>query len=174
MTTVRREIGEGTARLRAALKQLAGATLKVGWPEAAKYPTKSLPVAYIASIHEYGYAPKNIPPRMGLRQMIQEKQGEWATFAERGAKIVLNGGNIRQGLDILGAKARGDIVKQIASVQEPILKVSTIEARARLLGLDDPRDVTGTGAKPLVEPIRKDGAQGLLIASVTWLVEGGA
>ncbi len=173
MTTVTRQEGDGGRRLRAALAGLRGVTGKVGWFASAKYPDGT-PVAYIAVIHEYGYAPRGIPPRMGLRAMIPEKQAEWARYAEHGAKAVLAGTMTAiQAMELIGGRASGDIRKQIASVQSPALKDSTLDARARNLGLKSRDDLTGTGRKPLVEPKMKDGKTpgGLLQATATYIVE---
>ena len=48
------------------LAQLGNSEAKVGWFENAKY-SDGTPVAYIASIQEFGYPEGNIPPRLGMR-----------------------------------------------------------------------------------------------------------
>ncbi len=171
MTQVVRTPGEGAARLKAALASLKGVSGKVGWFASSKYPDGT-PVAYVAAIHEYGYAPKGIPPRMGLRAMITEKQTEWARYAEHGAKAILAGTMTAVGaMELIGGRASGDIRKQISSVQSPELKESTLRNRAHNLGIKL-ADLSATGKKPLVEPKMKDGKTpgGLLQATATYMV----
>lgn len=163
MATVTRTPGPGRARLAAALKALHGMAGQVGWFESSKYPDGT-PVAYVAAIQEFGYAPGGITPRMGLRAMAQDRQAFWAKVAEQGAKDILAGkSTIADVMELLGAVAEGDIRKQIASVTEPLLKDTTLEARARRMGLEDARYLTATGAKPLVDT-------GYLLATTTHIV----
>jgi len=163
VTKVTHTPGAGRARLMAALAKLDGVSGQVGWFASAKYKT-GVPVAYVATIHEYGYPPKNIPPRMGLRPMIQDKQASWAQFAEHGAKAVLAGTmTVVDAMTLIGARAEGDIRKQIASVQQPILAVQTLEARARFYGVDGIGNLSATGRKPL-------NFTGLMIATVSHVV----
>jgi hypothetical protein len=158
---VTRKSGEGRKRLEAALASLDGRAGRVGWLDSAKYPDKAgTPVAYVASIHEYGYAPKGIPPRMGMRQMADDKQSEWARVAEHGAKKVIAGEATGDDmLELIGGVAEGDLRKQIKSVLEPALKPSTLANRARRMGIPV-ETLSATGAKPLNDT-------GTMIAHIT-------
>lgn len=162
MATISHTPGPGRARLAAALKELGNKQGRVGWLESSQYP-KGTPVAYVAAIHEYGYAPKNIPPRMGLRAMAADRQAYWVKVVEQGVKQVLDGRSTGSDImELIGAVAEADIRKQIASVTEPPLKPATIEARRARSASGEAR--TATGAKPLNDT-------GYLIATATHVVE---
>jgi hypothetical protein len=161
--------GPGQIILNNALKGFDGASVKVGWFETAKYPDGQY-VAYIASIMEFGYAPKNIPPRLGLRQLCVSNKPEWEAVAERLAKAVFNGAEPATMLEALGGKVAGDIQKHISDVQDPPLAASTLRNRASRMGIKVD-ELSSTGRKPLVEPTMKGGgAGGYLLATVQWVV----
>src|SRR5579859_3473356 len=115
--------------LKVALKNLQGKVGKVGWFEKSKYEDGT-PVAYVATIQEYGFPAKNIPPRPFLRPTILKQQAEWRKIAESGAKAILAGkssvGNV---MEALGLKAAGDVRKAITLVFHPPLSPRTIAAR---------------------------------------------
>lgn len=161
MARVVRTPGPGRALLAAALKALAGKTCQVGWFESSKY-ADGTPVAYIAAIHEFGYAPKNIPPRMGLREMSKERKSYWSKVAEQGARQILDGRSTAdEMMELLGGVGEADVRKQIASVTEPPLLPATIKARQNASASGEKR--TATGAKPLVD-------SGYLLATVSHVV----
>jgi hypothetical protein len=141
-----------------------------GWFKSSVY-ANGKPVAYIASIHEFGYAPKNIPPRLGLRQLVVDQGSHWLAIAGELSKRVLNDQmNVRQALDVIGQTVASSIQKRISDVTEPALKPSTLKERASRLGIPV-SELSGTGAKPLVEPKQADGsAGGYMLATVQYLV----
>jgi len=161
--------GPGRAILDKALQGLGDNQLRVGWFKTSRYPDGTY-AAYIAAIMEFGYAPKNIPPRLGMRALTQQKETEWAGWAEFMARNVMNGASVESQLEGLGGKVRGDIAKRISDVQEPPLAESTLRERASRLGIKR-SELSGTGAKPLVEPVMKNGgAGGYMLATVQWLI----
>jgi hypothetical protein len=164
--------GPGQTILNDAVKGFVGASVKVGWFETAKYPDGQY-VAYIAAIMEFGYGPKNIPPRLGLRQLCVSNEPEWGAVAERLAKAVFNGADPATMLEALGGKVAGDIQKHISDVQDPPLAESTLRNRASRMGIPL-SSLSSTGRKPLVEPTMSKanggGSGGYLLASVQWLV----
>ena len=116
------------------------------------------PVAYVASIQEFGSPKNNIPPRSFMRSTATEKAGEWrdkmaAIFRQQ----MTSTGSIGASLDLIGFVIEGDIAEKITQISTPPLKASTVAAKARKLA-----DGGGTGSldKPLVE-------SGLLLNSVT-------
>lgn len=162
MAKVIHTAGPGRERLAAALKGLSGKVGRVGWFESSKYEDGTQ-VAYIAAIHEFGFAPKNIPPRMGLRGMVENRKDYWAKVAAQGAKQILDGrSDAGDMMTLIGAVAEGDIRKQIASVTSPPLKEATIEARRKRSASGEKR--TSTGSKPLVDT-------GYMLATVTHVVQ---
>ncbi len=159
-------------RILAALATLGEFQARVGWFSSAKY-RNGVAVAYIAAIQEFGYAPKNIPPRLGLRDMLKKNEGEYRTLANQLVKAVVNGMSAKDALIAIGGKAEGDVRKTITRDGIEPLKKSTLQNRASRLGiaLDE---LTETGKKPLVEPVMSKaaggGAGGLLLASVVSMV----
>lgn len=163
MTTVVRTHGDGAAKLKAALAKLDGCTAQVGWFASAKYKNGTH-VAYIAAIHEYGYKPKNIAPRMGLRTMIPEKQQSWSKFANYSAKKVFSGEmTVSDAMLFVASRASADVFKQIASVKTPLLAIATLENRARFYGLDYWTELSAAGQKPL-------NFTGYMIATLSYVV----
>lgn len=142
-----------------ALSILKDKGVKVGWFETSKYEDGTQ-VAYVASIHEYGFAPKNIPPRLGLRQMQVDKKQSWAETSLNAAKAVIRGKPALDMLEAIGGLVEGHVREQIKSVTEPPLKPATIAARAR-------KTASGEVTKSLTKPLNDTG---YLMATVTHVV----
>lgn len=160
MPTVTIRPGPGRKALEQALAQLDKIVGKVGWFSSSVYPDGT-PVAYVASIQEYGYAPHNLPPRLGMRITVAEKQKEWSQVVSYGAKQVIDGSmSATDMMELVGAKAEGDLRKHISKVTEPPLAESTLRARAARLHVSH---LTSTGAKPLNDT-------GYMIATLTHIV----
>jgi hypothetical protein len=161
MTTVKRTAGPGAERLKLLLQGVPDKVGKVGFFETSKYEDGT-PVAYVAAIQEYGVPEKGIPSRSFMRTTIAEKQNEWKSVAEQGAKAMIDGrATGEQVLEVIGLKAAGDIRKKISSITDPALKAATVAARLR--GYKD-KSTVGNLTKPLV-------ATGTLINAVTSTVE---
>lgn len=134
---------------------------KVGWIDGAKYEDGT-PVAYVATIQEFGSAKNNIPPRSFMRSTAAERQQDWARLAESGAKAVMAGNaSIEDVMSGLGQQAEGDIRKKITQIQTPALEDSTVKSRQRKLANGKK---VGNLSKPLVE-------SGLMLASLSSTVE---
>lgn len=147
MAKVIRKPGPGVKQL-AAINEFGRMRGRVGWFASARYPN-GIPVAYVASVHEFGWPAGNIPARLGMRSTAAEKQPEWRATAQRAAKGVVSGALTPAGaMDVIGLKAAGDLRKHITEVREPPLKVDTV--KARLAGKKQGRVVSITIAKPLV------------------------
>lgn len=141
-----------------ALKDLESKSLKVGWFDTAKYEDGT-PVAYVATIQEFGYQEGGIPARPFVRPTVRDKQAEWQQMLAKGAKQVVEGNlTVAQMLDAFGASAVGDIQQAIAAVTAPALKDSTIRARKSR------RKSAGVSTKPLIDT-------GLMFESVSRKVE---
>lgn len=165
-----RRTGPGVATLTAALKSLDGLQAKTGWFETAKY-ADGTPVAYIATIHEFGAvvlnpdavagayqggtggaAPVVIPARPFMRPTVAEKGNEWVKLLERGAAQVLLGkATAKEIMEMVALRAAGDVGKTIARITTPPLAPSTIANKKG-------------ATKPLVDT-------GQMIQSVTGIVE---
>lgn len=146
--------------LSVAIAELKKYTGQAGWFASSKYPDGTY-VAYIAAIQEFGSPEQNIPPRMGLRNMLENKNKDWTKFLRYAAKRVLNEtAEAREMMEVLGSLAQADIFKQIKSVTEPPLAKATLAARARRHG---GQALTATGAKILNDT-------GTMIATVTHIV----
>lgn len=156
--TVTRVKGEGRKQLETTFKNksLSGAVGKVGWFKGNFYParkgSKAIPVAYVAAIQEFGYAPKGIPPRPFMRTTIAEHSVTWKKIAYNGSLLILKG-KATKGyvMEQIGQKAAGQIRRKIASITYPPLKPSTI--RNRLSRYAD-KTTLGNLYKPLVDTRR--------------------
>lgn len=145
--TVRRE-GPGTAKVLAAIKGLDGLEGKTGWFETAHYP-EGTPVAYVATIHEFG-TPR-IPARPFMRPAVADHGGEWLEALADGARASLNGGPSPEAvLELVTLQAAGNVAEKIQAVTAPPLKPVTVKRKGF--------------AKPLVDT-------GQMVQSVTGKVE---
>jgi hypothetical protein len=121
------------ARVKQAIKDLQRTTSRVGWFESAKYEDGT-PVAYVATIQEFGYAAGGIPPRPFFRPTITEQQGAWRTLIGQAVKGMIAGNRTAyQTMELLGLQGAGDVRKTISKITAPPLSLLTLMARkARL------------------------------------------
>ena len=126
-----------------ALNELASFSNPVGeagWFESAKYEDGT-PVAYVASIQEYGHGP--IPPRSFMRTTIADKREEWKGLFMDGAKAVVAGGESAGSvMDKVSSLAAGQVREKISKIHKPPLAESTKSSR---------RSRGNTSTKPLVD-----------------------
>lgn len=106
------------------------ASVKVGWLGGANYDDGT-PIAGVAAVQEFGYTPKNIPPRPFMRTTIAEQEEAWKRVAAKFAKRIGSGGEMADLMEGLGGVAAGDIRKKIAEITQPRLKPATIANRLR-------------------------------------------
>lgn len=145
---VKRTVNKMSADFLAALNAMKNPKAEAGWFESAKYPDGT-PVAYVATIQEFGSPKNSIPPRPFMRPTLAEKSGEWKALALRGAKAMARGNEtIGTVMEKLGSKAAGDIRKTISNVNSPALKDATIKAR---LSKRANKKTVGNLTKPLVD-----------------------
>lgn len=165
-----RRTGPGVAVLTAALRSLDGVQAKTGWFETAKY-ADGTPVAYVATIHEFGAivvnadavagayqnggggaAPILIPARPFMRPTVAAKGDSWMKLLAQGAAQVLLGkATAEQVLEAVALRAAGDVAKTISTISSPPLSPRTIAGKKG-------------ATKPLVDT-------GQMIQSVTGVVE---
>lgn len=152
---------EMTLRLLEGARELSSVQGKVGFFESAKYPDGT-PVAYVASIHEFGYSEGGIPPRPFMRTTANEQGQNWSEAFGKGAKAIARGTfTAHQVMDAVGQLAAGDIRKKISEIQQPPLQEATVKARKRRY---KDRKTTGNLTKPLVDTA-------VMVNSVTNTVE---
>lgn len=133
-------------QLRKAMAELRNLKASAGWYETAHYPNGT-PVAYVASIHEFGAPGAGIPPRPFMRPAIAANGGAWMQALGEGAKDALRGGlSATQLMEQVSARAAADVAKSIQAVSAPPLNPATVRRKGF--------------AKPLVET-------GQMIQSVT-------
>lgn len=116
-------------RIKQAIKDLERTSSRVGWFESAKYEDGT-PVAYVATIQEFGYAAGGIPPRPFFRPTIAEQQGAWRTLIGQAVKGMINGKRSPyQVMELLGLQGAGDVRKTISLITAPPLSLLTLMAR---------------------------------------------
>jgi len=162
MARVIRKPGPGKEKLQVLLNGLKSDKVgKVGWFPSAKYGDGT-PVAYIATIHEFGSPRNNIPPRPFMRPTIAKRKESWKALAEQGARAVAQGRyTVDKVLEEIGNQAAGDIGKTISEIQSPPLKAATVRARMRRYA---DKKTVGLLTKPLND-------SGLMISSISSEVE---
>lgn len=133
------------------LRDMQNMHVEIGFFPEAHYPDGK-PVAYIATIQEFGYPEGGIPARPFFRPTITQNKTEYGQqFA--GAMAGTLAGKIpsfASALEQIGGLAAGDISKAISRVTNPPLAQATIDRKG--------------SSKPLVD-------SGLMIQSVTYKVD---
>lgn len=164
MVSVIRQPGSRSIKqLEIALEDIKGKVGRVGWFSKSKYDDKAkTPVAYVATIQEYGDPAHNIPPRPFVRPTVENKQDLWKKIAASGAKQVLLGNDTAGAvMERIVLRAAGDIRRTISQVWSPPLSPRTIAARLRK---KNKKKVTKGLTKPLIDT-------GIMLGTLTSTVE---
>jgi hypothetical protein len=131
--------------LERAIKDLARKQARMGFFPHSQY-ADGTPVAYVATIQEFGYPTGGIPSRPFFRPTIAEQRTAWRDSLAKGSRAVMRGRlTTEQMLTQFGLSAAGDVKKTISLVMTPELAESTIEARRSR------RKTPGVSTKPLVD-----------------------
>lgn len=125
-------------KLQAMLKRIPGelenVEVQAGWLGNVN-EENGTPVAYVATIHEFGSPAQGIPPRPMLEPTMQNNKDAYIKFLRLATKQVQNGDMSGQdAMDTLGELVRGDIQKTITEIKTPALKPETIKRK----GFDKP------------------------------------
>lgn len=151
----------GILRLNDIVKKMDNVRGKAGWFESAKYENGT-PVAYVASIQEFGSPQQKIPPRPFMRKTIAEETEAWRAYLASGARAILAGNETTISvMEAVAMKAAGDIAHTISEITSPALKEATVKARMRKYA---DKGTVGSLTKPLVDT-------GYMVSSVTGVVE---
>ncbi len=157
MVDVKRSHPNAIKDLTQLIENLGRSEGKVGWFESARYEDGT-PVAYIASIQEYGSPSKNIPPRLGMRFTAMAKRDKWRSTAEILAKNVIKKSiSEHAAMEQFTQIAEGDVLEHISSNPPPPLKPKTLASRKR----------RGRGTQTLND-------SGYMIATISHRVDEGA
>jgi hypothetical protein len=152
MAKVTRTPGPAKALLEAALKRLDTVEGRVGWFSGSSYPNGGPPVAYVASIHEFGYPEGNIPPRLGMRGVNRDERNAWSTLSQKLAREVVAGKRTPDAMmEAIGGKAAGDYRKHITGPIQPPLKPATVVARLGRYSHVSKKVISVTVAHPLTD-----------------------
>lgn len=134
----------------AKIRELSQKKIKVGFFDTAYYITGQ-PVAYIATIQEFGSVSKggyNIPPRPFMRPVLKNNT---STYAEITKHLLLDESKTPDDIaELIGARVMGDIQVSIASVYTPPLSKITLAMRY----LREQNKAGFRGSKGLVERLR--------------------
>lgn len=126
---------------------------KVGWIKPDHYPN-GVPVALVAAVNEFGWPEHNIPPRLGMRATAHACEAAWRGVSQIVAGKLAKGTlTPAQAMEIITAKAAGDVRAHIAGPISPPLKVDTVKARLRRMGIKPGRTaaISITAAHPLTD-----------------------
>lgn len=128
---------------------LAGKEVQVGYFEGINYEDGT-PVAYVATIQEFGAPSQNIPPRPTMGPTVIENQDHYTKQLGAAAKVVMDGKmNGGDALQLIGDEVAGDIREHISKLTSPALAKGTILARA--VGAKHGEINSPTIAKPLID-----------------------
>jgi hypothetical protein len=87
-------IDQSALKIRQAMEDIpeafAADVAQAGWFPSAKYEDGT-PVAYVASIQEYGSPGNGIPPRSFMRTTITDKKGDWVRAMAEGMRAAIRG-----------------------------------------------------------------------------------
>lgn len=120
--------------LKKTLEEMERKTLQVGFFDTAHYPDGT-PVAYVASIQEFGWGP--IPPRPFMRVAQAQNKEKWLNNLARASKAAINGKiEFLHALEQVGKVAAGDVQKAIKAVTAPPLSPLTLLLRKHKKGAD--------------------------------------
>lgn len=135
-------------RLTSAMQTFKKTDLKIGWFSTNRYEDGT-PVAYVATIHEFGSSKAGIPPRPFMRPTVVREEGNWRRFIAQESRKILKGTQTVAGLfEALGLNISGEIARSISDVTAPELLEATIRAKARKMA---DQATVGSLSKPLVE-----------------------
>jgi len=144
------------------------AVLKVGFMEDAKEPDGT-PTAMVAAINNFGAPAVGIPPRPFFSTMISKNQASWpaqlagclkardmdatAALEDMGGIIA---GELRTEITLMDSPPLSPVTLMLRSMRigkrdEPVTFAMVQEARARVALGEQPKGLTATGAKPLVD-----------------------
>lgn len=141
--------GPGVATIETALAALEGLQAKVGWFETAHYP-EGTPVAYVATIHEFGTS--KIPARPFMRPAVAEHGKEWIEQLGQGAKTCLTtGANPADVLEAVALGAAGNVAEKIQAVTSPPLSPVTVQRK----GFSKPLVDTGQMAQSVTGKVER-------------------
>lgn len=125
---------KGLEALKRTLESIQKKETKVGFFDTANYPDGT-PVAYVATIQEFGYGP--IPPRPFMRPAQEQNKDKWLKNLARATKAAIDGKiDIIDALEQVGKVAAGDVQKAIKAVQDPPLSPLTLLLRKHKKGAD--------------------------------------
>jgi len=88
-------------------------------------------VAKVAAINEFGAPKKNIPPRPTVRPAIKKNKKKYLQIFENMLAGLGETTTMPEILETVAISAVADIQAEIAKIQSPALRPSTIKARAR-------------------------------------------
>lgn len=138
--------GTGTEELRRAIRDLEQRQARVGFFEHSQYPDGT-PVAYVASIQEFGYGA--IPPRPFFRPVTEAQKPNWTILIGKGAIAVMEGRTtVDNMLEQFGQAVAGAVKEEISKVNSPPLALSTLVLRKKK------KDGTTIGGKVVGETVR--------------------
>lgn len=124
---VRRQSNE--KQVRAVLEAAAKIQTRVGFFANQTY-NDGTPVAYVATIQEFGYGP--IPSRSFMRLTATVKAAEWAQNVRGALASALKAGSVEKLINNfaqVGAVAAADISYTISQINQPMLAPATLKAR---------------------------------------------
>jgi len=111
------------------LKKLKKKSVAVGFPKGFNAYPNGTPVAMVATVHEFGSAVRNIPPRPYLRPTLQKNNFYKSLRKMTFIKVMRGELNPDVAMHQLGDTIANDIKDEIVAVSSPSLDRKTIEKK---------------------------------------------
>lgn len=125
-------------------KEMQGQEVQVGYLEGNNYEDGT-PVAYVATIHEFGAPSQNIPPRPTMGPTVAANRERYVSQLGKAVAAVQRGAIAgHDALEMIGAEVVGDIKQSISLLQAPALKLSTAERKGFSKPLVDTGQMLGS------------------------------
>ena len=110
--------------LRKKLNEMHNKKVAVGYFSNSTYTKDGTPVAYVASLMEFGSG--HIPARPTIRPSLEKNKAKYFNLINKAVVNSLNGSDFKTGLMIVGKMGAEDIQAEIRNLQNPPLSIKTI------------------------------------------------
>ena len=131
-----------------------GMVAQIGFPSGKNYPDGT-PVAYVATIQEFGAPAVNIPPRPFIQPTVRTEKNYWSSvLASQIPKVVRGKMTAFDALDLVGIVAKTGIQQKISSIYSPPNSPATIRRK----GSSKPVIDTGYMLASVSNSVAKEGS----------------
>jgi hypothetical protein len=125
--------------------------VRVGWFDSSRYPDGT-PVAYVATIQEFGAPERSIPARSFIRPAVAKNKDRWVKELGAVAKQTLRGGDAETGLLMVGDAVAADLGITLSECDVKLSPITVLLREWRKSG----RVITGSVVGEAAAAIKAD------------------